>query len=238
MTQSLISSLKRFTSLDQFSLVHRAVPLPSQWRHKGKNSSSPCHPGKCMGKPWCSPATAEPGPGPTLQPQETLLHQKRIWRRFSCHSLGRGSESVWKQLEEERGHCESHSCSAVVRSPSNGHISSTWTGRHRAQGSAVRRLHKGSLLAQTLQPVCTALSLQSSWVKKCGCLEVILPVFWLSNRTGLVLHQKKLIQAMCILGISAGFGCNLPARNPSISSCLQLGIHQIPTNGIQKHVRI
>lgn len=32
--------------------------------------------------------------------------------------------------------------------------------------------------------------------------------------------------------------CNLPARNPLISSCLQLGIHQIPTNGMQKHVRV
>lgn len=169
-----------------------------------------------------------------------MLQQKRILRRFSCHRLERGSESIQRQLEKGEGHCELHSCSVVFRNPSNGHVSSTRAEQHGAQGSAVgtENCAKGPCLPRPWSVSVLHQSLQFSWVKKTGSLEVVLPVFWSSSRTGLVLHQKKLIMATCILGISAGFGCNLSARNPSISSCLQLGIYQIPTNGIQKHLRV
>lgn len=75
----------------------------------------------------------------------------------------------------------------------------------------LRGLHRGSLLAQTLECVCTALEPaalmgKENWLSGSYSL-------WLSSRMGLVLLQKKLIWASCILGISAGFGCNLPARN-------------------------
>lgn len=52
-----------------------------KWRHKGKNSSSPCPPGECVGKPWSSPATAATGDiAPSGEDLEkVLLPQAGVW---------------------------------------------------------------------------------------------------------------------------------------------------------------
>lgn len=111
MIQSLIPSLKRFTSLDQLSLVQRAVPLPLHGASGGTKART-SQALVSLGNAWGNHGVPQP-----LQPQETLLHQESVSRMFSCHRLGRGSESIPRQLEKERGHCESHACSAAMRSP-------------------------------------------------------------------------------------------------------------------------
>lgn len=121
-----------------------------------------------LGSVWGNHGAAQP-----LQPQETLLHQERILRRFSCHRLECGNESVQRQQEKERGHCESHSSHGAPQVPINEQSCSCQLFLGRATLSPglccqLRGLHRGSLLAQTLECVPTALEPAVLMVKKTG----------------------------------------------------------------------
>ncbi|XP_064245178.1 uncharacterized protein LOC135280816 isoform X3 [Passer domesticus] len=123
--ETLLASVYKREELDcvfQLCALQRIQSHPTaitwgKWRHRGKNSSSPCHPGKCMGKPWCSPATAatgdiaSPGEGKDTADQETLLHQEREWtlqtRRHCFIRRGNGHCSHWRHcfIRRGNGHC-------------------------------------------------------------------------------------------------------------------------------------
>lgn len=214
MIQSLVSSLKGFKSLDQFSLVHRAVPLPVHGASGGTKART-AQTLVTLGDAWGNPGVPQP-----LQSQGQAQHCSHRRHCFITRESGEGSlakgwgmgMSLFGGSWRRRGVTVNPTC---VQQPRGAPQMSALLGQSdmepkallSAQSPCLPRLWSVSVLHW---------SLQFSRVKKTGCLEVILPVFWWSSRTGLLLHQKKLIWATCILGISAGFDCNLPASNLSI----------------------
>lgn len=167
------------------SPVRRAVPLPSHGAAGGARTAQASFP--TLGNIWgnhCDPRPLQSrGQARGCSHTKHCFSRRTILRRSSCHHLERRTEPIWSQREkkgvtvnpagiqqsgaEPRKQLCQHFSGEAIPNPGPCAVS-TLSTEDCAKGPCLPRPWSMSLLHR---------SLQCSWVKRTGCLEVILPVF-------------------------------------------------------------